>query len=311
MKFRVYDKIHRLGKEETDGILDGLCYIQEKVDGANTSVWLDDFGEIRCGSRTQDVTEGSFNGFVEYVKNHEGIKTALKENPNCRLYLEWLVRHTIPYKETCYRKAYLFDVDVYIGNEEGEFMHEFMTVPDVYTFAEKYNIEVVPFITSLENPTLEQITEHVGKSSFGDRGEGVVIKRPEFRNKFGDRCYAKVVTESFKEDNALVFGGNNKHSDTYWEVYVVQKYITLARVQKIMNKIEPELNERFDMKHIPRIMGTVYHDMITEEAWDIVNKVAALDFKILQRIAYKKIKQIYVDIITDSVSVADASQEEI
>ena len=32
--FRSYGKIHRLGKEETEGILQGFCHVQEKVDGA-------------------------------------------------------------------------------------------------------------------------------------------------------------------------------------------------------------------------------------------------------------------------------------
>jgi len=30
--FKKYPKIHRLGKEETEGILEGTCYIQEKID---------------------------------------------------------------------------------------------------------------------------------------------------------------------------------------------------------------------------------------------------------------------------------------
>lgn len=301
MKFRVYDKIHRLGKEETDGILDGLCFLQEKIDGANTSVWLGDEGELRCGSRTQDITGGSFNGFVDYVNNHEGIKLALRENPNCRLYMEWLVRHTVAYKETFYKKAYLFDVDVY--NTEGE--HSFMSPDKVALFAQQYGIEVVPSITSIENPTLEQIEEYVGKSSFGDRGEGVVIKRPGFINKFGDRCYAKVVTQSFKEDNAIVFGGNNKHSDTYHEMWVVNKFCTLSRVEKIMNKIQPTINERLDLQHTPRIAGTVYHDIWQEEGYSIAKSVPALNMRSLQRLAHKKIIQIYKDIILDRVSVAD------
>ena len=39
MQFLTYKKIHRLGVDETDGILIGKVYVQEKVDGANVQIW--------------------------------------------------------------------------------------------------------------------------------------------------------------------------------------------------------------------------------------------------------------------------------
>jgi len=295
--FKEYRKIHRLGKEETDGIIVGKCYIQEKVDGANTSIWLED-GIIKKGSRTQDLTGKSFNGFPEYVDNHEGIKKFFDENGSkYRLYGEWLVRHTIAYKELSYKKFYLFDV----YDEEKE---QTIELPEVYKIAEKYGIDIVPLRAVIDNPTTEQINEWVGKSDFGDRGEGIVIKNFNFVDKFGNRNYAKIVTEKFKEDNAIAFGGNNKHSDSYWEVYVMNKYITLERVRKIVQKLEPIIEGRMDMKHIPRVMNTVYHDMITEEMWEIVNDVPVLDFKRLRNICNQKAKMIFIEILTGDVSVA-------
>ena len=94
MPFRKYEKIHRFGKEEVEGILEaGECFVQEKVDGANTSIWVDN-GELNFGSRTQRITEG-FNGFVDYIKAHDGIKRLLLDHPHFHLYGEWLVRHTV------------------------------------------------------------------------------------------------------------------------------------------------------------------------------------------------------------------------
>ena len=55
-----------------------------------------------------------------------------------------------------------------------------------------------------------------------------------------------------------------------------------------MNKVQPEINEKLDMKHIPRIIGTVYHDLITEEAWDIANKAKKIDYDTLKRICSKR-----------------------
>lgn len=300
MKFRKYEKIYRIGKDEVDGILNGYCYITEKIDGANLSIWRGDGGEIRVGSRNNDVTDGEFNGAVEYAQTHEGIKKYLEEHPTHRLYGEWLVRHTLLYKETAYKKFYLFDI---YDEEAGVFL----LPSSVSNVANEYEIISVPVIGEFINPSIEDLNKLIdGTSALGDRMEGIVIKNLEFVNNFGDYCWAKLVRQDFKEDNAICFGGNNKHSDTYWEVYIINKYITLARVDKIINKIQPTINEKLDLKHIPRVLSTVYHDMITEEAWDISQKVESISFKDLQRLSYKKIKQIYVDILNDSISVADA-----
>lgn len=298
---RHYGKIHRLGKEEVEGILSGICIVQEKVDGANVSIWLED-GVLKMGTRTRIIRddEESFNGFVEYVKGHKGINELLAQHPTYRLYGEWLVRHTIAYKETAYKKFYLFDI--LIHTDDGDMWD---SEEDVRQLGLTYDIPTVPFHGAFENPTIEALQEFVGRSEFGDRGEGIVIKNYSFRNGFGDMCFAKIVTEEFKEDNAVTFGGNNKFSDTYHEMWVVNKFMTLARIQKIMNKIQPEVNEKLDMKHIPRIMGTAYHDMLVEEIWEIANKVPKLDFKALKRCSDKKAKQIFVDILNDSVSIAD------
>jgi len=295
MEFRKYEKVHRLHKEEVDGILIGTCYVQEKIDGSNTSVWLDNNGNLKMASRNKEIIEG-FNGFVDYIKENDAIQSLLKDYPTWRLYMEWLVRHTLQYKETAYKKAYLFDIF------DGE---KYLSIEDVNQIADEYGIPKPYYFGKFENPTPEQLKEFAGQSDIGERGEGIVIKNRDFVDKFGDNHSAKIVTEEFTESNAITVGGNNKHSETYWEMYIVNKYITLGRVQKIMNKIQPEIDERLDMKHIPRINNTVYHDMITEEAWEIAKKVPAIDFKKLQRIAYRKIKQVYVDILNDSVSVAD------
>lgn len=295
--FVAYPKIHRLGVEENEGILDKEVFVQEKVDGANTSIWFED-GELKMGSRTRELTDG-FNGFCEYVRNHEGIRKFFERYPNNRMYGEWLVRHTIAYNETAYRQFYLFDVQTPSG--------EYWTTREVELVAYEYGIRY-PVIFVSGKLTEEEIREHVGKTALGEKGEGVVIKRAGFVNKFGEHAYAKIVTQEFKEDNALVFGGNNKHSETYWEMFVVNKYCTLPRVQKVMNKLQPIIEERLDYKHTPRIAGTCYHDMITEEAWEIANKVPMLNYRELKKLAHKKFIQIYHDLLEGSVSVADKNE---
>jgi len=296
MEFKKYKKIHRLGVEENDGILDGKCYIQEKVDGANTSIWLDD-GIVQCGSRGRHLTGEGFNGFVPYAQSHVGIKELLNDFPGYRLWGEWLVCHTIKYSETAYKQWYLFDIDDENGMR--------LSFDEVLMLSKKYKIKTVELFAVMEKPSLDDIQHFVGQSSLGEIGEGVVIKNFGFINEFGDTEYAKVVTEKFKENNALVFGGNNKHSDTYWEMFVVNKYITLERVRKIMQKIQPTENRRLNITHTARVINSTYHDMITEEIWEIQKKVKAINLKKLQHLSCRKAAQIYHDILNDDISVAD------
>ena len=303
MSFKKYNKIHRLGKDETAGILHGTVHVEEKLDGANVQIWMED-GELKMGSRNRELTEG-FNGFCDYVREHHGINKFFSVYPNRRLYGEWLVRHTISYNETAYKQFYLFDVtevDVELGTEKQEPFFEKASVMDI---ADTYGILRPEYHGTFLNPSESDFEALIGKSVLGDRGEGVVLKNPDFRDMFGNHNYAKIVSESFKEDNGVTFGGNNKHSDTYWEIYIINKYMTLARIEKVMHKIQPLIDEKLDLKHIPRIINTAYHDMLTEEIWEIAQKVGVVDFKALKRVACKKAAQIYKDKLSGDISVAD------
>lgn len=301
MSYKAYPKIHRLGKEETDGILDHEFVVQEKVDGANISIFEHE-GKVRCGTRTRMLPEDeSFNGFQEAVQANLQLAMFFSRVPGLILYGEWLVKHTITYNEEAYKKIYLFDI---FNTIKGEFLPQ----NTVEEWARMLGLEY-PHVFTTGKLTEEQIQEYVGKSMIAPAGEGVVLKAPEFVNKFGDKVYAKVVHQKFKEANAIVFGGNNKHSETYWEMYVVNKYCTTARVRKIMQKLQSETERRLDMEHTPRIAGTCYHDMITEEIWEIIKKVPKLDFKKLQGLCYRKFIQIYHDILNNTLSIADYTAE--
>jgi len=329
--FRKYPKIHRLGKEETDFILEGDCVIQEKVDGANVSIWLGEDGTLQCGTRTRHLTDPteSFNGFVEYVNQHEGMKRYFKDYPNHRLNGEWLVKHTIAYDATKMKKFYLFDIT--IRNNEtvacencvsGQTIsdgskcdqcvdgivvqpEEYLPMEHVQLSADTYAMEFPQIFGTFKNATQDELMQFVGKSSIGENGEGVVIKNYAHKDKWGNHCHAKIVTEKFLENNGVAFGGNNKHSDTYWEMYIVNKYMTLSRINKQMSKLQPEIDRRLSGIEIPRIASMAYHDMITEEIWEISKKVKTVDFQVLKRVATKKAIQIYKDVLNDTVNVND------
>ncbi len=305
MKFKAYPKIHRLGKEEVEDILIGKVLVQEKIDGANVSMWWDEeTNMVRCGSRTRELPlDESFNGFQECVRANGKISTALATQPKLRLFGEWLVKHTITYPDTAYRKIYLFDV----YDEEGEYYWNQDKVAELAAMLDlEYPQLFTPAPVFLKT---DEIKEFVGKSFVAANGEGVVIKNEGFKNKFGDLVYAKLVHEKFKETNAIVFGGNNKHSEAYNEMYIVNKYCTLGRVQKNMQKLQNITEKRLDMEHTSQVAGTCYHDMITEDIWEIVKKIKVIDFTRLQRLSMKKFIQIYHDVLNNSISIADSGRE--
>lgn len=298
--FKPYPKVQALHKEECEGLLNGTCIIQEKIDGANASIWMEEDG-IHCGSRTRDLTiinEG-FNGFKEYVENHDGIKKLLEAFPGFRLYGEWLVRHTIGYSELAYKHFYLYEIENSVG--------DLISIDHMYQLANAFGIKTAELFAVIDNPPLEEIQKFAGKSVLGEKGEGVVVKNFNFINKFGNRQHGKYVTQEFKEDNAVTFGGNNKSSDTYHEMYYVNKYMTLARVQKIIHKMEATTGKP-DYKDIPKVMGLCLYDLITEEAWAIANDMfkipGGFNFGAFKKLCDKKSKQIFIEIITNSISVA-------
>lgn len=55
MIYRSYQHVERLGTTETNGILDGTCYIFPKIDGTNATVWLGDDNTLRAGSRKREL----------------------------------------------------------------------------------------------------------------------------------------------------------------------------------------------------------------------------------------------------------------
>ena len=75
MQFRKYMHIERLGREEVEGILDGVVYIQPKIDGSNAVVYLNDKGELTAGSRNRELTlEADNAGFCEKIHDNLNIE---------------------------------------------------------------------------------------------------------------------------------------------------------------------------------------------------------------------------------------------
>ena len=111
MSFIPYPHIERIGKEDAEGIVAGDCYIFPKLDGTNSSLWMED-GKLKGGSRNRELsTEKDNAGFYSASLADEKYIKFFEKYPQYVLYGEWLVPHTFKkYRENSWRKFYVFDV---------------------------------------------------------------------------------------------------------------------------------------------------------------------------------------------------------
>lgn len=299
--FKKYQHLERFGTTEVAQIELGECFIFPKIDGTNASVWLHD-GEIQAGSRTRHLSLEKDNaGFLEWVLKQQNIIEYLNENPNHRLFGEWLVPHSLKtYREDSWRRFYVFDVVTDRDNEElnhdCDEKFNYLHYNDYKPILEKFNIDFIPPLSVIRNSNYEQLVNQLIKNDFliedgKGYGEGIVLKNYDFKNKFGRKTWAKIVTSEFKEKHAKVMGKSTIEGNKMVEEEIAEKYVTLALCEKVYSKIENETG--WSSKMIPRLLNVVYYDLVREDCWEFVkeHKNPNINFNTLQHFTFKKVKE--------------------
>ena len=292
--FIKYQHLERLGTEEVEGIQSGECYVFPKLDGTNAQVWVNDHGELCAGSRNRELTADKDNsGFFRWVtENRELLLPFFENHPTKRLFGEWLVPHSLKtYREDAWRRFYIFDV----YDTEGAIHYN-----DYKPWVEGFGLDYLAPIAIVRNGTEEQFRKLCEKNVFFIQegkgvGEGVVIKNYGWRNRFGRETWAKVITNSFKEVHhkemgAPVLGGSSL------EEGIIGDFVTDHLVDKAYEKIKN--GDGWSSKSIPRLLHTVYYDLIKEELWEILkkHKNPKIDFKHLQRLTMQRVKDLKPDL---------------
>lgn len=284
MQFEKYQHIERLGNVEVDGILDGVCYVFPKIDGTNTSVYLNDAGEVEVASRNRVLNIHDDNqGVCNYVLSQPKFKAYLERHPNHRLFGEWLVPHTVRgYRDDAWRKLYIFDVmdgDIYLP-------------PARYSPELRfYDIDYVPEIDIVESSKPEDFNKYLEENTYlmqnGQLGEGIVIKRYDFVNRFGRTVWAKLVRPVVKGASRI----QRPLSSDAVEPQIIEKFLTPELVEKEFSKLAVD---GWNSKRIPELFGVVWHTFITEETFNFLRKFhnPKVDFGFLNRLAVEKIKAI-------------------
>jgi len=293
MEFKKYQHIEKFGNDETDGIENGITYIFPKLDGTNSSVWVEN-NKICAGSRNRKLSlENDNAGFYAHILKNENIILLLRDYPNLRLFGEFLVRHSITtYKDTAWKKFYVFDVIEEINET-------YRYIPyDVYKILlDQYNISYIPSIAIVENGNLKKYINLLEKNTYLIKdghgiGEGIVIKNYEYKNKYGRQIWAKIVTNEFKEKNNKIFGCKLQKTKQEIEEKIVNEFLTDFLIEKEYQKIKL-LNNGWESKQIARLLQTLYYEFIKDNMWNILKKYKSpiIDFKLLNNFIQKKIKQ--------------------
>lgn len=291
MGFKKYQHIERFGTAETSRIEIGECWVFPKIDGTNASVWWED-GALHAGSRNRELSLGNDNaGFMAWASGNLNLLELLSEKPHLRLFGEWLVPHSLKtYRGDAWRKFYVFDVmvgDIHLPYTEYQ------------PILEEHGVDYVPPLCRIVNADYEQLVAQLAKNVFliedgKGAGEGIVIKRYDYYNKFGRQTWAKIVTSEFKEEHAKTMGAPLLAEKPILEIEIADQFVTEALVEKEYAKILLDNGGDWSSKMIPRLLETVFYTVIKEDSWEIVkaHKMPTIDFKHLKNFVFSRVKTV-------------------
>jgi len=283
--FIKYPHVERLGSEGVEGITAGECYIFPKIDGTNASVWLEE-GELYAGSRSRKLSHEEDNvGFYRYVMSAFGHKLydCFWTHDGWTLYGEWLVPHSLKtYREDAWRKFYIFDV--YDRYEE-----KFISYAEYAPALGEHDLDCIPPLETVTNPSLNHLQRIMMRNTYliedgKGAGEGIVIKRYGYKNRYGRTTWAKLVRNKFKEENRSVSMSPIEHK-------IALAFITQGRVDKIVAKMKAEKDVPLRTR-VPELFGRVWHELIQDEMWNILKKYkqSTINFKLLYRHTIEQVK---------------------
>lgn len=296
MSYHEYLHIENINNVEAEGLLEGTCYIFPKLDGTNASVWEHD-SKICTGSRKRELsTEHDNAGFHKWAIDNQQLQDFFYANKNrYRLFGEWLVPHNLKtYKDNAWRKFYIFDV---YDLEK----HEYIPYTKYFSQLFSFQLNIIPYLQITTYPGLDYLMELTNSNTYLIKkdcgvGEGIVIKNYDFINKYGRFTYGKIVRDAFKQQRHKTKQKNWLHKDQLEQI-IVDKYVTIMLCNKVYAKIANK-HDGWSGQHIPKLLNITFHDLVTEEIWDILKKYKypTINFKMLQQLCTAKVKELKLEL---------------
>lgn len=293
--------IIRLGHRMTEGVLNigDEIVVWEKIDGANAAFQLNDpsltyvnpYDYVRKFSRNNELVNGgdTLRGFAGWVDSN--VKMELL-NPRYKYYGEWLVPHSMKYPEHRYHQFYLFDV---YDESRGIYLDDIVVVME----AARLGLKIAPILYKGEYQGYDHLMSFVGQTRMGgESGEGIVVKKYNYRDPYGNQLFIKLVADAFREIRPQKAP---KDPNAYDEVYeLMASLATPARIGKLVYKLIDagminELWELEDMGTILKNIG-VYEDIMKEEADSIPNR---FDDKAIRKALGSIVPKVLKDILRE------------
>lgn len=262
---------HRLEHKKRKPFTKGKEYEFDKI------ISIKKIGEEDCYDISMSGTENNANFIANNFIVH-----------NCK--------HTVAYPEELYKHVYFFDI-------YNKVTHEYVDPELAEDVFKKYKVKYVPIIETLKHPQIEDVKKYLTINTFKGipQQEGVVIKRAGYVNKFGRTQWAKIVNEKFQERRKEIWKRPKKNEPV--EGKIALTYTTRARVEKMMNKMQ-DSQTKVDERRLGELLQRVYHDIITEDAWEFIKKYKnpVIDFKVLKKEMDNEVKRIFFNVLEGRVS---------
>jgi len=276
-----YQHVERFGSSNVEGLLDKNCVVQEKLDGANLTV-ANEAGLIVATRNSCIHHDGApltgFRGAVEYVLAHEGILDFITDHPELVLRGEWLIKNRIDYGPLNMFKYYVFDVQLRDGN--------YIPWEDYSSLLAEYDILMVPHLGFADS--MDEVIAFAGGESAigGDRKEGVVVKRYDFANKYGQIVWGKFVNEEYHQTPRI-------RTECNHEAAFADYAVSVALVNKVMDKLEGDIS----IRRLGEIIGRSWDDVVHEELAEFVlhNKIKNFNFFTARKEVTNLVRQIAMD----------------
>lgn len=297
LEHKKFPSIKRANKIGRDLIInEGEEYIvEEKIDGANASFQLyrDENGDwqiVAYSRRLKLSAENNLRGWFEFATQKILPRARSMDSQGLaldryRFYGEWLVSHSVKYRDDAYQKFYLFDVYDQIAER-------WMSKAYVVTIAALLELSV-PLIMGkgqYHDDFYDEVNEkYVGRSALtedGTGGEVVVLKFKPVEKEIDGEIqqvprYIKVVTEKFSEQKSAKIYRPLTEAENW-----VLQFATDARIDKtIMKCVDNRTIPEAIFPNFGAIARTVsqdvFDDIMSEEADSFKN---GFDTKAIRKI---------------------------
>ena len=256
-----------------------LIWGVEKLDGANASFDLD--GNVYSHHKKLDE-QNTLSGFYDFVNGQNLVELFSRFFPfvndevQVQFFGEWLIPHpTIQYLPSAYKKWYLFDMYVTDPNGTSGWVG-YNGIKQLFDDYEETLINHNVFLPKLvytgrfsNLDELESITDSLKTDSalsIDGRMEGVVWTDLSKQNGKGSPIRVKCVNQAYKETKSKPNKvGTQRGEAEIW----LSKYLTDARVQKLINKSVDEdglVVDRtiFKSAYPKQLAEALWHDILSE-----------------------------------------------